>query len=171
MNLEHVARRGVWLLYPVFGGMFCGGTKKHYYTPIAKHYTFFQCGGRMVGQDASNGQIEMIENASPSFPLEAAQRRLSNGEMRKISISDRIDQLFDPKSVTFQVQGEWGPWTTWSSCSLSCGKGGNQKRYRKCDNPAPRGRGMACVGESDHSKSCVLTELCPDHGTYTYCNI
>ena len=106
----------------------------------------------------------MIENESSPFPSQASQRRLSNGETRKISISNRIDQLFNQNSVPIQVQGEWGPWTAWSPCSLSCGQGGNQKRSRKCDNPVPRGTGMACVGESDHSRLCAKMQLCPDHG-------
>ena len=49
MNLSHQAARGVWILYPVLGGIYFGGTKKHYYTPIAKYYKFKPCG---------NGRIE-----------------------------------------------------------------------------------------------------------------
>lgn len=38
------------------------------------------------------------------------------------------------------VDGVWGAWTPWSSCSSTCGAGLRQ-RTRKCDSPPPSNGG------------------------------
>ena len=53
-----------------------------------------------------------------------------------------------------------GGWSTWSSCSSSCG-GGTQTRT--CTNPAASGGGSACVGAT--SQSCN-TDACGGTGEY-----
>ena len=150
------------LLFPVFGGQFSGGIKKHFNTPIAKRYTFFQCGS--IVKRSMNSETNIMEDTELSFPSQISLRRSNNGKQRIVSIKDRIEELSASKSVVINVNGEWGPWVSWSSCSLSCGKGGNQRRQRKCDNPKPRGNGINCVGDSSQSKSCIHTDLCPNQG-------
>eukprot|EP00064_Thunnus_orientalis_P020663 superscaffoldBa00005807_g20806 len=34
------------------------------------------------------------------------------------------------------ISGNWGPWSSWGSCSKTC-NGGQMRRYRTCDNPRP----------------------------------
>ena len=34
------------------------------------------------------------------------------------------------------VNGDWGVWGAWSTCSMTCGSG-TRARSRSCDNPAP----------------------------------
>uniref|UniRef100_A0A3Q0S9H8 Uncharacterized protein n=1 Tax=Amphilophus citrinellus TaxID=61819 RepID=A0A3Q0S9H8_AMPCI len=41
--------------------------------------------------------------------------------------------------------GNWGPWSSWGSCSKTC-NGGQMRRYRTCDNPRPAYGGRACAG-------------------------
>uniref|UniRef100_A0A670ZQI7 Uncharacterized protein n=1 Tax=Pseudonaja textilis TaxID=8673 RepID=A0A670ZQI7_PSETE len=41
--------------------------------------------------------------------------------------------------------GDWGFWSPWTSCTVSCG-GGLRSRSRACDSPAPRGGGDYCEG-------------------------
>ena len=154
------------LLFPVFGGPFSGGVKKHYYTPIAKRYRFFQCG--RIFKRSLNSESNIMKDTELSFPSQISLRRSNNGKQRIVSIKDRIEELSASKSVVINVNGEWGPWVSWSSCSLSCGKGGNQRRQRKCDNPKPRGNGINCVGDSSQSKSCIHTDLCPNQGRCAY---
>ncbi|XP_072199268.1 hemicentin-1 isoform X3 [Excalfactoria chinensis] len=57
------------------------------------------------------------------------------------------------------VNGNWGPWQTWSQCSASCG-GGEQTRTRLCNNPAPLYRGHPCPGDSSQISRCN-SQACP----------
>ncbi|XP_053376882.1 SCO-spondin-like [Mercenaria mercenaria] len=53
------------------------------------------------------------------------------------------------------VDGIWSQWTSWSTCSVTCGSGGTSTRQRKCAFPvpgAPHGRG--CTGVSVQNRTC-----------------
>ena len=56
------------------------------------------------------------------------------------------------------IDGNWGAWSDWGSCSLTCGDG-QQLRQRQCDNPAPDG-GSECSGSEEEVLSCNR-ETCP----------
>ncbi|KAL9959837.1 hypothetical protein ACROYT_G033195 [Oculina patagonica] len=64
-----------------------------------------------------------------------------------------------------QVDGNWGSWTAWSSCSKTCGSG-TKSRTRKCDNPAPSGGGANCVGNPSETINCFARH-CPIDGGWT----
>merc|ERR1712223_1844895 len=61
---------------------------------------------------------------------------------------------------------QWTEWGPWSSCSVSCGKGGQKSRYRKCksldpseiyNNPTTKASGLlfsSCDGKSDEFDYC-----------------
>lgn len=58
------------------------------------------------------------------------------------------------------LAGGWTLWTSWSSCTLTCGWG-NTQRYRDCTNPTPSPYGQPCRGpsvdiESCHTDECIL---------------
>ncbi len=53
------------------------------------------------------------------------------------------------------VNGGWSEWNLWSSCSVACG-GGIQERLRVCNNPAPFCGGEVCKGESKENMPCNL---------------
>ncbi|XP_063969488.1 A disintegrin and metalloproteinase with thrombospondin motifs 3-like [Lytechinus pictus] len=57
------------------------------------------------------------------------------------------------------VDGGWGAWKPWTSCSYSCGLG-VQSRRRYCNNPPPD-RGADCSGDSVEYRLCNL-QVCPD---------
>ena len=59
----------------------------------------------------------------------------------------------------FPVNGEWIPWTLWTSCSLSCG-GGQEIRSRSCSDPAPAFGGLDCPGLEEEALACN-TQPCP----------
>jgi hypothetical protein len=51
------------------------------------------------------------------------------------------------------VDGGWTTWSSWGTCSLTCG-GGTQTRTRTCTNPAPANGGADCVGSATEAQSC-----------------
>ena len=54
------------------------------------------------------------------------------------------------------VNGNWGDWMSWSTCSVTCGTG-NQTRTRACDNPPPQYEGTHCNVDgsaADQSQQC-----------------
>ncbi|XP_035676272.1 sushi, von Willebrand factor type A, EGF and pentraxin domain-containing protein 1-like [Branchiostoma floridae] len=57
------------------------------------------------------------------------------------------------------VDGNWTPWSQWSTCSVSCG-GGNHSRTRECTNPRPIHGGRNCTGPPTEIGACN-TEKCP----------
>ncbi|KAL0993789.1 hypothetical protein UPYG_G00113950 [Umbra pygmaea] len=60
------------------------------------------------------------------------------------------------------VDGRWGRWGTFGSCSRSCG-GGVQLAKRECNNPLPYNGGKYCQGVRVKYRSCNLNP-CPDAG-------
>ncbi|XP_075117575.1 SCO-spondin-like [Leptodactylus fuscus] len=52
-----------------------------------------------------------------------------------------------------RLDGDWGIWSSWSTCSVSCGDG-VQSRSRRCDNPVPQNGGHDCVGDHEQKRLC-----------------
>ena len=48
------------------------------------------------------------------------------------------------------VNGNWGVWEAWYSCSTTCGDG-ILTRHRSCDNPAPAHDSSDCQGNDTES--------------------
>ena len=65
----------------------------------------------------------------------------------------KMEESMDP------VDGAWGAWMPWSSCSRSCG-GGISSSQRKCNSPIPRNGGNFCDGSSLKYSTCN-THSCP----------
>ncbi|CAG2214170.1 HMCN [Mytilus edulis] len=60
--------------------------------------------------------------------------------------------------ICSEVNGNWGPWSIYGPCSVTCGEG-VQERTRLCNDPTPVGDGEPCDGVDASSKSCN-TETC-----------
>uniref|UniRef100_A0A4W5NN39 Thrombospondin-1 n=1 Tax=Hucho hucho TaxID=62062 RepID=A0A4W5NN39_9TELE len=60
------------------------------------------------------------------------------------------------------IDGVWGPWALWDTCSVTCG-GGFQTRQRLCNNPSPKYGGKECQGDGKTSQLCGK-EDCPIDG-------
>ncbi len=57
------------------------------------------------------------------------------------------------------VNGGWSAWSSWGSCSASCGVG-TQTATRTCTNPTPANGGADCSGSSTETQSCS-SACCP----------
>jgi hypothetical protein len=57
------------------------------------------------------------------------------------------------------LDGSWGAWSFFSTCSVTCG-GGTQSHTRLCNNPSPSFGGAACSGSSSENASCNA-QPCP----------
>ena len=62
--------------------------------------------------------------------------------------------------VLFSVDGDWGPWGSWSDCTRSCGSG-NQKRYRVCHEPLFGGK--SCLGDESQVRKCNVKPCTGEH--------
>ncbi|XP_046546208.1 uncharacterized protein LOC124256280 [Haliotis rubra] len=67
--------------------------------------------------------------------------------------------------VLCPVDGNWGVWTPWSVCSVTCSSG-SRERSRLCDNPAAANGGADCVGQANETESCNTGVSCPVDGGF-----
>ncbi|KAJ8314516.1 hypothetical protein KUTeg_006666 [Tegillarca granosa] len=63
------------------------------------------------------------------------------------------------------IDGFWASWTSWGTCTKTCG-GGFQSRSRTCTNPQPQYGGADCQGTSFGMQACN-TQNCPIDGAWT----
>ena len=77
------------------------------------------------------------------------------------SCSCMVRQFYE-FTMGLSVHGQWSNWTEWTTCSVTCG-GGNQTRFRLCDNPAPQYNGSLCDGNKleDFEEQDCNTNFCP----------
>ncbi|XP_032884067.1 hemicentin-1 isoform X2 [Amblyraja radiata] len=62
------------------------------------------------------------------------------------------------------IHGNWGPWSSWGTCSRTC-NGGQMRSYRTCDNPRPASGGRACAGADTQIHRCN-SDICPVDGNW-----
>lgn len=71
--------------------------------------------------------------------------------IQRFGISDSL--------LLFEVDGQWGGWSSWSACSTTC-DWGTATQTRSCDSPSPAYGGLNCNGFAEQSSSCFVTN-CP----------
>ncbi|XP_071320758.1 properdin-like [Trachinotus anak] len=64
------------------------------------------------------------------------------------------------------VDGEWGSWSPFTSCPVTCGVG-LQVSVRRCDSPAPVHGGRPCPGEGRQTSICTTKVHCPVNGVWS----
>nr|XP_045600397.1 A disintegrin and metalloproteinase with thrombospondin motifs 9-like isoform X1 [Procambarus clarkii] len=69
------------------------------------------------------------------------------------------------KTVLKKVNGDWGEWLEWSSCSRTCGVG-VRSSTRHCNSPKPSYGGWYCIGERVRYESCIMKPCPPDSIDY-----
>ena len=73
----------------------------------------------------------------------------SNGGRRCIGYSR------DYTTCPCPVDGRWGQWSEYGTCSKPCDKG-KKIRTRVCDNPSPSNGGRRCFGSNRHEAICNM---------------
>ena len=58
-------------------------------------------------------------------------------------------------SLIAPIDGHWGGWSEWGSCSKTCNDG-VKRRFRKCNNPTPAHGGRTCPGSANDQKMCII---------------
>ena len=72
--------------------------------------------------------------------------------------------------MNFLVDGNWGEWSKWGTCTKTC-KQGKQSRTRVCNSPAPQYGGSKCQGDSSQFQDCNRHVPCPSKLEYRlFCN-
>uniref|UniRef100_A0A667YJF4 SCO-spondin n=1 Tax=Myripristis murdjan TaxID=586833 RepID=A0A667YJF4_9TELE len=83
------------------------------------------------------------------------------GECKQCTCTPEGDHCQD---IDCRVDGGWTPWSVWSDCPVTCGRG-TQVRTRACVNPPPRNNGSHCSGPEREVQDChtppCLDDLCP----------
>jgi len=72
---------------------------------------------------------------------------------KKCSGDAKESQTCEDRPCKIIVDGAWGRWSHWSSCSKTCGSG-RQTRVRDCNSPAPANGGKKCYGDAKESQTC-----------------
>uniref|UniRef100_G3N7U1 SCO-spondin n=1 Tax=Gasterosteus aculeatus aculeatus TaxID=481459 RepID=G3N7U1_GASAC len=76
------------------------------------------------------------------------------GECKQCTCTPEGDYCQD---IDCTVDGGWTPWSVWSDCSVTCGRG-TQVRTRACIDPPPRNNGSQCGGPEQETQDY---DLCP----------
>ncbi|XP_078393521.1 properdin-like [Cetorhinus maximus] len=63
------------------------------------------------------------------------------------------------------VNGGWSLWSSWTSCSVTCATG-QQERRRSCSEPPPSCGGQ-CPGPEFEVQFCDTNQICPTHGSWS----
>ncbi|CAC5401260.1 HMCN [Mytilus coruscus] len=61
--------------------------------------------------------------------------------------------------VTCPIDGNWGSWASWGTCSVTCASG-TETRQRQCDSPAAQHNGQDCRGSGTETQTCTKV-TCP----------
>ncbi|CAH3135598.1 unnamed protein product, partial [Porites lobata] len=69
------------------------------------------------------------------------------------------------KNVPCPVNGNWGEWSNWSTCTKTCNRG-TQSRKRECDSPAAQYGGKKCDGQPSETQACNQRVPCPVDGNW-----
>lgn len=64
------------------------------------------------------------------------------------------------------INGGWGNWSSFTTCSVTCGVG-VYSRIRECNNPPPLYGGDLCVGPALETAYCLTNVSCPINGGWT----
>ena len=91
--------------------------------------------------------------------VQTCQQRACAGRCYGCSMQHLRLRFYSHHCFVSVVDGNWGAWGNWSTCSATCGHG-TVHRKRTCDGPAPANGGKPCAGEGHETTVCSMTP-CP----------
>uniref|UniRef100_A0A672NA43 Complement factor properdin n=1 Tax=Sinocyclocheilus grahami TaxID=75366 RepID=A0A672NA43_SINGR len=111
--------------------------------------------------DKACGGGRSIRTRSCSSPPPKNGGRKCTGEKNQVKpcntkpcgTSSHLNQPGTCLNINNRVDGGWTPWSVWSDCPVTCGKG-KQIRTRACINPPPRNNGTDCTGPERDTQNC-----------------
>ena len=77
-----------------------------------------------------------------------------------------IEEQICDTGINCPIDGNWGPWTIFTKCSVKCGLG-IQQRTRECNNPPPLYGGGDCAGHPLETQDCDSGVPCPVDGGWS----
>ncbi|KAM7372969.1 hypothetical protein PAMP_007857 [Pampus punctatissimus] len=86
---------------------------------------------------------------------------LCSGALRETRMCNNTASCPGEPGITGSVHGLWEEWSSWSLCSVTCGRG-SRTRTRKCVNG---GGAVACGGPETQTKLCNIA-VCPGGGNW-----
>ncbi|CAL1547996.1 unnamed protein product [Lymnaea stagnalis] len=127
----------------------------------------YQVGPELPPPKDDNGQLIVWESWSPCSVTCGAGWRSRAKVCDNCDHNDYENVQSQPCMVNFYcpVDGNWGPWYPWGSCTTTC-NAGIRSRQRKCNYPPPAYGGMTCEGEGLAEQECN-TRPCPVDGSWS----
>lgn len=146
---------------PQFGGLPCAGPAEEtigcdtgVHCPLHGNwgpwYTWSACRG-----SCGMGKRERLRECNNPVPLYGGLS--CDGPAMEIGICDTF--------IPCSADGQWGPWSMFSICSVKCGIG-VQERIRECNNPPPIGAGLPCPGQANEVIDCDTGIPCRINGAW-----
>ncbi|KAK3095360.1 hypothetical protein FSP39_013702 [Pinctada imbricata] len=144
---------------PQYGGADCSGdraekqTCNDHHCPIDGAFTDWSSWGKCTVTCGGGSQIRGRSCTNPAPQHGGADCTGDTAERQKCN------------NHNCPIDGAYSDWTTWDTCSVTCG-GGTQNRERSCTNPVPQHGGADCTGDSSQVQSCNK-HSCPIDGAYS----
>ena len=151
-----------------------GGTKSR--TRFCRHLGKPQCAGKAVETKNCNSQRCPVHgnwsawsnwsscSTTCSRGVKVRQRQCDNPSPLHGGhpCQGRPSELKDCFVEHCPVRGNWGSWTKWSACSVTCATG-QQHRRRVCNNTLLSQNGKTCQGKQYESRQCLRLPCPPQN--------
>ncbi|XP_071829843.1 netrin receptor UNC5B-b-like isoform X2 [Apostichopus japonicus] len=121
--------------------------------------TYWQKDGERI--DTSLGHHYILSHENSLIINQPAV--IDSGNYTCVAANIAYERISDVAKIRVYVSGEWGLWSSWSSCDPLCGDG-VQTRRRKCSNPMPESDREDCIGSSRETQPCH--NACPTNGRW-----
>ncbi|XP_041847336.1 properdin-like [Melanotaenia boesemani] len=151
---------------PEYGGKYCEGesTKTsvcHSPCPVHGVWTnwsnWSECSAACILQGEIPKRTRRRSCTNPA-PSSNPAGQPCNGEDSQVEDCTRLPYC--------PVNGNWGQWSSYTPCPVTCGMG-QQVKTRTCDNPAAQHGGKECPGTSRETLTCSTNVQCPVNGVWS----